>query len=111
MHLWVPLTAYSIETGATAFFPGSHRVRGEWTEVQRRVGTELAQEVRPELQIGDAIVYDDRIFHYGPANKSSTPRTVVFASFARRWYVDGVAEGGGGGERGARAVTGWAEIE
>jgi ectoine hydroxylase-related dioxygenase (phytanoyl-CoA dioxygenase family) len=60
-------------------------------------------EVRPEVAVGDVILFDDRIFHKGTANNSDTQRAVIFLSCSTAWFTDNIA--------GAQATTAWAEIE
>ena len=38
---------------------------------------------------GSALVFDDRIFHYGGENLTENIRTCIFYSFARPFYTDG----------------------
>jgi hypothetical protein len=85
MNAWVPLTPVDAETGTMRVLPGSHRwlrgLRGSpsfptsWEGVYERVRDELMVEV--PVGLGQAMVYDIRILHGTPANRSATTRVVA----------------------------------
>jgi len=115
LHLWIPLTEYNPTTGATIYARGSHRSRGGWEARGNRNARAFASKcVQPALDLGQAIIFDDRVFHQGAANLSSSPRTCVFYSFARSWFTDGVASEAHPYPRWAdrtQTQTCWQEIE
>ncbi|KAJ1493945.1 hypothetical protein T484DRAFT_1928402 [Baffinella frigidus] len=99
VHVWCPIDQYSLEAGATGFYAGSHRTVGRNLEDLRP--EEVGKVIRPVISLGDCLVFDDRVFHFGGANKTSAVRTCVFFSFAREWFTDGTSDEG----------TAWTEIE
>ena len=75
-----PLVAMDETTGRTAFWCGSHRVgttapEGPW-------------DYAPELQPGSAVLWDFRVWHGGLANRSASPRPVIFTVLARDWWIE-----------------------
>lgn len=77
----LPLLEMNDVHGTTALFPGSHR----WRDRNDRALPEL-----PVVPIGSCVLWDFRLFHGGTPNRSDTPRPLVYASYARRWYQDPV---------------------
>ena len=77
--LVIPLVGLNPTTGSTLFFPGSHRDH------------ELAESgdgTAPDLDPGDAILFDSRITHGGMANRSVAPRPILYCTYHRAWYRD-----------------------
>lgn len=79
--LAIPLVGLNPTTGSTQFFPGSHR---DHAFADEGVGGGIA----PDLEPGDAILFDSRITHGGMANLSETPRPIVYCTYHRAWYRD-----------------------
>eukprot|EP00968_Pinguiococcus_pyrenoidosus_P026530 scaffold7096_cov253-Pinguiococcus_pyrenoidosus.AAC.2 len=79
------------QVGQTAFIPASHvmdacaRLMDDANRSER-----LEQIVRPHLKLGDAILFDTRIIHFGLANRSSrgTRRPVLYVNYTQPWYED-----------------------
>lgn len=77
--LVLPLVDMNPTNGTTAFFPGSHRA----------VTDEPSGEaVLPEVPVGNAILFDSRIWHHGTPNHSDAPRPVLYNTYQRPWFRD-----------------------
>lgn len=77
----IPLVDLTEETGGTRLFPGT--IDGRDTD---DFGNQPA--VLPLLERGGCYLYDYRLYHAGLANRSAKPRPILFASFARHWFID-----------------------
>ena len=85
MNAWAPLTPVDDETGRMKVLPGSHRwlrdLRGSpsfptaWEGSYERVRDELMVTV--PIEVGQAMVYDIRLLHGTPANRSDRTRVVA----------------------------------
>eukprot|EP00802_Teleaulax_amphioxeia_P020999 Tamp_21320.p1 GENE.Tamp_21320~~Tamp_21320.p1 ORF type:complete len:294 (+),score=41.91 Tamp_21320:86-967(+) len=105
LHVWIPISAnYSIESGATSFFLGSHLSDEASYELLSPQERNKYRKEQPIVPPGSVLVFDDRIFHYGGENRSQDIRTCIFYSFSRPYYTDGTLEAD-------RDTTGWTEIE
>ena len=76
--LVIPLVALNEITGSTRFYPGSHRDPDM---------VDLTMAV-PDAEPGDAILFDSRILHGGQANRSGSPRPILYCTYHRTWYRD-----------------------
>jgi len=76
----VPLVDMNAENGTTAFYPGTHKSILE--------DPSALDPVFPEVPVGDAILFDARVWHYGTANKSAAPRPVFYNTYQRPWFRD-----------------------
>jgi len=79
--LVIPLIDLNPTTGSTQFFPGSHRNR----ENGNPTG---GDEIAPDTDPGDAILFDSRITHGGMANRSKAQRPILYCTYHRAWYRD-----------------------
>lgn len=85
MNVWMPLTSIDDATGRMRVLPGSHRwlsgLRGspsfptQWEADYERVRDELMQPV--DIGPGQAMVYDIRVLHGTPPNRSDQTRVVT----------------------------------
>jgi hypothetical protein len=85
MNAWVPLTPVDAEAGEMKVLTGSHRwldgLRGSptfptaWEGTYERVRDELMVTV--PVEVGQAMVYDIRVLHGTPANRSAETRVVA----------------------------------
>jgi hypothetical protein len=85
MNVWMPLTDITPEMGQMRVLPGSHRwlegLRGsptfptQWEAEYQRVRDELMQPV--DIKVGQAMIYDIRVLHGTPANRSENTRVVT----------------------------------
>lgn len=80
----IPLVGLNPVTGSTQFFPGSHRDpnAGEYAD------GEIPESAAPDLEAGDAVMFDSRIGHGGMANRSEAPRPILYCTYQRAWYRD-----------------------
>ena len=46
------------------------------------------ENLRFETELGDAIIFDGRIFHRGRENISNSERPVLYNVIHRDWYVE-----------------------
>ncbi|KAG5177617.1 hypothetical protein JKP88DRAFT_264963 [Tribonema minus] len=71
--------------GQTEFFPGTHTVAA----AAKVLNGETAPSISPQLQAGDAVLYDARLLHRGLGNSSkSTRRPILYVNFQRSWFED-----------------------
>jgi len=85
MTAWTPLTPVSDESGRMRVLPGSHLwlegLRGspsfptQWESDYERVRDELMEPV--DISLGQAMVYDIRLLHGTPPNRSDATRVVT----------------------------------
>ena len=115
-NVFIPLVDVSQEMGPTELRPGSHYYTRDLTKMMlgAMARKELRPTVTPELQRGDALIFDYRILHRGRANTShirnyssetkdgsapehivNTERTekgrdrpILVMTFAASWFVD-----------------------
>jgi len=77
------------EIGGTAFVAGSHkleqceRLMDEFHRVER-----LRRIVRPSLRLGDALLFDTRVLHFGLANCSEERRPLLYINLTHAWFTD-----------------------
>ena len=76
----IPLVPLTLENGTPEFIKGSHKMT--YQEIQEKNNKHL----RFETEIGDAIIFDGRIFHRGCENKSNLDRPVLYNMIQRDWY-------------------------
>jgi len=90
LHVVVPLVDLDEETGTTALWEGSHRIKSR-AESERWTRDELNQfkgAVMPWPKVGDCYFIDFRLRHAGTANGSDLPRPILYLVFSRRWFQD-----------------------
>lgn len=75
----IPLLEMNNENGTTTFWPGSHRD-------ESRVSDE--QVIEPVVREGSCVLWDYRLKHAGTANRSDTPRPLLYITYCRPWWVD-----------------------
>lgn len=98
--LAMPLVAMDEVSGTTAFWRGSHKaphVTGE-------------PDFAPLVPVGSALLWDFRIQHRGLANRSDTPRPVLFSVLCREWWHEKVSRLATRYEKLSIARDAWAEI-
>jgi hypothetical protein len=92
--------------GGTAFVAGSHRlsVTAELTDDKGISASGAAENtqnemhmriIRPSLQLGDAIIFDTRILHFGLANRNRMEnrgaglrRPMLYVNMTHAWFFD-----------------------
>ncbi len=90
LHVVIPLVDLNEETGTTAIWEGSHRIKSSreetrWTRAQME---QLHGAVSPWPQMGDCYFMDFRLRHTGTPNRSSRPRPILYIVYSRRWFQD-----------------------
>lgn len=86
VNCWIPTCPIDEAVGQMLVLPGSHLyvegLRGspsfpnEWTAVNERIRDELMEPV--PVQVGQALIYDNRVLHATPPNRSTTTRVVAY---------------------------------
>ena len=71
--LVIPLVGLNETTGSTRFYPGTHA----------DPNVEDLTMIAPDAEPGDAILFDSRILHGGQANRSDTPRPILYCTYHR----------------------------
>jgi hypothetical protein len=92
INIFTPGSASGDHVGQTAVVPKSHRLD---------VTAEYAQEpetsrpvwwkdlVRPRLELGDVLIFDCRILHFGLANTSADiERPLLYTNMTQHWFHD-----------------------
>ena len=77
LNVFVPLCDMTPALGPTEFVPGSH--------IQYDI---IATNTSPCMQAGQPLLFDHRTKHRGVPNKSSTPRPLVYITYAKKWFVE-----------------------
>lgn len=90
LHVVVPLVDLNEETGTTALWEGSHRIKsvrdeGDWSNAGPE---QLEGAILPTPAIGDCYFMDYRLRHTGTPNNSSQPRPILYLIYSRRWFMD-----------------------
>lgn len=90
LHVVVPLVDLSEQTGTTALWEGSHRIKNS-AERDRWTSAEMANLEGAEMpwpQMGDCYLMDFRLRHAGTPNISDIPRPILYLVYSRRWFQD-----------------------
>jgi hypothetical protein len=86
LTVWVPLVDITDDNGFLWVLPGSHRfhytIRGGpglnlWCGTLPTRWTEHYELKRLKLKMGDALIYDHRLFHGSPPNRTETRRLAI----------------------------------
>ncbi len=90
LHVVVPLVDLDEQTGTTALWKGSHRIKSaseesRFSEDQLRA---LEGATLPQSKVGDCYFMDYRLRHVGTANQSDRPRPILYLIYSRRWFLD-----------------------
>jgi ectoine hydroxylase-related dioxygenase (phytanoyl-CoA dioxygenase family) len=79
----------STELGGTAFVHGSHRLSYTAAVGDLSAHLVLDQLVRPSLNLGDVVLFDCRVLHFGLANTSPTlDRPMLYVNYTSEWFHD-----------------------
>ena len=78
----IPLVPLTYENGTPEFIKGSHKMT--YSEMKNK----NCEILRFETELGDAIIFDGRIFHRGRENISNVERPVLYNVIHRDWYVE-----------------------
>jgi ectoine hydroxylase-related dioxygenase (phytanoyl-CoA dioxygenase family) len=82
LTLVIPFVDMNDVNGTTAFLAGSHHAIGE-----EPAGIEPQA---PDVGIGDVMLFDCRVWHFGTPNRSNAPRPVLYNSYQRPWFRDAI---------------------
>ena len=90
LHVVVPLVDLDENTGTTALWEGSHRLKStreenRWNKAELE---RLEGAVLPMPKIGDCYLMDYRLRHTGTPNISEHPRPILYMVYSRRWFLD-----------------------
>jgi ectoine hydroxylase-related dioxygenase (phytanoyl-CoA dioxygenase family) len=83
LSLWIPLQDTNIDNGTLCVVPKTHQVFSNYRGVSiqpdyYKYEEEIRKYLMPiQLKAGDILVFDNRLVHYSPANKSKNDRIVV----------------------------------
>jgi hypothetical protein len=75
----MPLVPVDATSGRTAFWTGTHR----FTDHMDR-----EPDFVPDLAPGSGMIWDFRVVHQGQANLGTTPRPMLYLTYARHWWMD-----------------------
>lgn len=82
LTLVMPLVPMNAQNGTTAYYPASHlTVSHDGPE---------GPPALPDLPVGDALLFDCRVWHGGTENRSEAPRPVLYNTYQRPWFRDQV---------------------
>eukprot|EP00931_Biecheleriopsis_adriatica_P046691 TRINITY_DN26835_c0_g1_i1.p1 TRINITY_DN26835_c0_g1~~TRINITY_DN26835_c0_g1_i1.p1 ORF type:complete len:548 (-),score=115.84 TRINITY_DN26835_c0_g1_i1:10-1653(-) len=97
----LPLHDLTEEMGPTEFLLGSHVDVGDgaWDHFRKSLtrvsesasgilGEKKAALVRPLLSCGSLLLFDLRVYHRGAANSSPGPRSILYMSYVKDWFLD-----------------------
>ena len=92
INIFTPGAPFHEKVGGTAFIKGSHNLEftakycGEETDDNARVYPFM---VRPSLSLGDVVLFDCRVLHFGLANMSDTiERPILYSNTTHAWFHD-----------------------
>lgn len=83
INIWIPLIDLTTENGAIEILPDSHRLfrtyRGaSIPDIYDGIEGEVHKLMQPKyLRAGQAVIFDQSIIHFSPANKSGKVRPVI----------------------------------
>jgi hypothetical protein len=82
--LAIPLVPVNAMTGVTRVWPGTHRSRIDWKNVQ----PDLMNSVAVAPDFGGCYLFDARLVHSGTANYSPAERPILYLIYCRPWWRD-----------------------
>lgn len=90
LHVVVPLVDFDEQTGTTALWQGSHRIKSKQEEMRfsRAELERMEGAILPMPKIGDCYFMDYRLRHAGTANRSERPRPILYMVYSRPWFLD-----------------------
>jgi ectoine hydroxylase-related dioxygenase (phytanoyl-CoA dioxygenase family) len=80
LNLIVPLVPLNDTNGTTRLWLGSHLVA--------KSRTQQMPSVDPVADLGDCLLVDYRLLHAGTANRSASPRPILYNMYCRPWFRD-----------------------
>jgi hypothetical protein len=92
MNVFSPGSASVDTVGQTAYVPTSHRLDVTAAYAQEPDSSRplwWKDVVRPRLELGDAVLFDCRILHFGLANTSpDVERPLLYTNVTQHWFHD-----------------------
>ena len=92
INVFAPGTAFNPKVGGTAFVHGSHNLEFTAKHCGSREDYMACYPflVRPALDLGDVILFDCRILHFGTANDSDSgiERVLLYTNTTMAWFSD-----------------------
>lgn len=91
INVFAPGTPFDEEVGGTAFVHGSHRLdfTAKHCGSSDNYKAVYPYLVRPRLDLGDVVLFDCRVLHFGMANRSKTvERVMLYTNTTQAWFHD-----------------------
>jgi ectoine hydroxylase-related dioxygenase (phytanoyl-CoA dioxygenase family) len=90
INAFTPGVAFDDKVGGTAFFQGTHNLQFTAKHFSSDDNTKVYPFlVRPSLTLGDVVLFDCRVLHFGLSNNSeSIERVVLYSNTTQSWYHD-----------------------
>mmetsp|Transcript_23724 Transcript_23724/g.58152 ORF Transcript_23724/g.58152 Transcript_23724/m.58152 type:complete len:490 (-) Transcript_23724:1372-2841(-) len=91
INIFTPGVPFHEKVGGTAFFHGSHDLKftAEHCGSSDDYSNVFPYLVRPSLTLGDVVLFDCRILHFGLANTSeSAERVLLYSNTTQAWFTD-----------------------
>jgi len=85
LSVWIPLQDTTIQNGCLCVIPQSQKIFYPYRGISfptpfNKIENTLRQYLEPiNMEAGDVLLFDNRLVHYSPANKSDSPRIVVMS--------------------------------
>lgn len=78
----VPIIPLNDRIGRTELALGTHA---------KPVGPDTITKIaRPDVELGDCVIWDTRLIHRGMPNHTDQPRPVIILNYSRHWWKDSV---------------------
>ncbi|KAL3931821.1 MAG: hypothetical protein SGBAC_011130 [Bacillariaceae sp.] len=91
INIFAPGVPFHEQAGGTAFFHGSHNLKftAEHCGASDDYSNVFPYLVRPSLTLGDVVLFDCRILHFGLSNTSkSIERVLLYSNTTQAWFTD-----------------------
>lgn len=92
LNVFTPGTAFNPKVGGTAFVHRSHNLEFTAKHCGSRNDYKAAFPflVRPSLDLGDVVIFDCRILHFGMSNDpgSGSERAMLYTNTTMAWFTD-----------------------
>ena len=91
INMFAPCTNFNEQVGGTAFIHGSHSLEFTAKHYGQDSNNSIFYPylVRPRLEVGDVVLFDCRILHFGLANTSKTiERCICYSNTWMDWFHD-----------------------
>lgn len=96
VQIIIPLDQFTLENGATAFLPGSHKMKIDFRDLEKNRDTYnqmlLEQGIQFLAEPGDVLMYDGRTLHSTMPNNSTQFRSALLINALRRDIIPRVRE-------------------